>query len=72
MAIVDIRRAALRSLIPPPRLQLSEWIEANIRLPDGVWALPGVVRWPHQREIAANAYQSIARHPLDRAVVTRV
>ena len=38
--ISNIRRNALRSLIPPPRLQLSEWIESNIRLPEGVSALP--------------------------------
>lgn len=51
--IADIRVAALRSLIPPPRLQLSEWIESNIRLPEGVSALPGAVRlWPYQPEIA--------------------
>ena len=51
--IADIRRAALRSLIPPPRLKLSKWIEANIKLPQGVSALPGAVRlWPYQREIA--------------------
>ena len=32
---------------------LSDWIEANIRLPEGVSALPGAVRlWPYQREIA--------------------
>jgi phage terminase large subunit GpA-like protein len=51
-ALADIRRTALRSLIPPPRLQLSEWIEANIRLPEGVSALPGAIRlYPYQREI---------------------
>jgi hypothetical protein len=27
--VADIRRKALRSLIPPPRLQLSEWIEGG-------------------------------------------
>jgi phage terminase large subunit GpA-like protein len=44
---------ARRSLIPPPRLRLSEWIEANVRLPDGMTAQPGPVRlWPFQREIA--------------------
>ena len=49
----EIRRRALAALIPPPRLRLSEWIEANIRLPEGVSALPGAVRlWPYQREIA--------------------
>lgn len=51
--IDDIRRAALRGLIPPPRLRLSDWIEANIALPEGVSAQPGPVRlWPFQREIA--------------------
>jgi hypothetical protein len=28
--LAGIRRNALRSLIPPPRLQLSEWIEGNV------------------------------------------
>lgn len=47
-----IRRTALRSLIPPPRLRLSEWIEANIVLPESVSALPGRVRlFPFQRDI---------------------
>ena len=44
---------ALRSLISPPRLQLSEWIESNIRLPEGVSALPGAIQlYPYQRDIA--------------------
>jgi phage terminase large subunit GpA-like protein len=51
--LTTIRCAALRSLIPPPRLQLSEWIETNIKLPEGVSALPGAIRlYPYQREIA--------------------
>lgn len=51
--IATIRRNALRSLIPPPRIALSEWIEQNVILPEGVSALPGKVRlWPYQREIA--------------------
>jgi phage terminase large subunit GpA-like protein len=34
-------------------LQLSTWIEGNIRLPEGVSALPGPVRlWPYQVGIA--------------------
>jgi phage terminase large subunit GpA-like protein len=42
-----------RSLLPPPRLALSEWIEGNVRLPEGATALPGPVRlFPYQREIA--------------------
>jgi phage terminase large subunit GpA-like protein len=44
---------ARRALVPPPRLKLSEWIEAHVRLPDGMSAQPGPVRlWPFQREIA--------------------
>lgn len=49
----QITKQVLRALIPPPRLRLSEWIEREIVLPDGVSALPGPVRlWPFQREIA--------------------
>jgi hypothetical protein len=49
----SIRRNALRSLISPPRLQLSEWIETNIRLREGVSALPRAIRlYPYQCEIA--------------------
>ena len=40
--LAAFRARALRSLIAPPRLQLSEWIEANIRLSEGVSALPRV------------------------------
>ena len=51
--IAEIQRNALRALIPPPRLRLSEWIEREIRLPEGVSAQPGPVRlWSFQREIA--------------------
>ncbi|KPQ07467.1 MAG: Bacteriophage tail assembly protein [Rhodobacteraceae bacterium HLUCCA12] len=51
--IEQIQRKALRALIPPPRLRLSDWIEAEVCLPDGVTAQPGPVRlWPFQREIA--------------------
>jgi hypothetical protein len=42
--VAHVRRRALASLIPPPRLPLSAWIEANVRLPEGVSALPGPVR----------------------------
>jgi hypothetical protein len=38
-ALLDVRRHAFASLIPPPRLRLSDWIEQNIRLPEGVSAL---------------------------------
>lgn len=51
--LATIQQASLRSLIPPPRVHLSEWIETNIRLPEGVSALPGSIRlYPYQREIA--------------------
>src|SRR3989442_2900516 len=41
------------ALPPPPRLRLSEWLEAHVRLPEGTTALPGPLRlWPYQREIA--------------------
>jgi phage terminase large subunit GpA-like protein len=49
----DIRRRSLASLTPSPRLQLSHWIEQNVRLPEDVSATPGAVRlWKPQREIA--------------------
>jgi phage terminase large subunit GpA-like protein len=49
----EIARRALSALIPPVRLRLSDWIEANIHLPSGVSAIPGKVRlYPFQRAIA--------------------
>src|SRR5215217_687319 len=52
-AIGDVRRGALLRLGPPPRLPLSEWIEAHLCLPANVSATPGAVRlWPYQRAIA--------------------
>ncbi|GLK54400.1 hypothetical protein GCM10008170_04190 [Methylopila capsulata] len=43
----------MEALRPPPRLRLSEWIEREMRLPEGVSALPGRVSlWPYQRDIA--------------------
>lgn len=51
--LASIRRNALAALIPPSRRQLSDWIEENVFLPEGVSSLPGAVRlWPFQREIA--------------------
>lgn len=53
VALAELRRRALASLIPPARLPLSEWIEGHVRLPEGVSALPGAMRlWPYQRAIA--------------------
>ena len=52
-AIEFARRTALASLKPPPRLNLSQWMESAMRLPEGVSATPGPVRlWPYQRAIA--------------------
>lgn len=53
MEIENVLSNALRALIPPPRLRLSEWIESEVVLPEGVSAQPGPVQlWPFQREIA--------------------
>jgi phage terminase large subunit GpA-like protein len=66
------RAYALASLIPPPRLRLSEWIEREIVLPEGVSALPGAVRlWPYQREIA-NAIKDPACERVTLLKPTRV
>lgn len=63
--LARVRQHALHSLIPPPRLRLSAWIEQHIVLPEGVSALPGRVRlWPYQREIA----DAISDHCFPRAV----
>lgn len=49
----EVAARALRALIPPPRIRMSDWIEANVILPAGVSAQPGRMRlWPFQREIA--------------------
>lgn len=51
--ISEMRRRAISVLRAPERIKLSVWIETNMRLPEGVSALPGqVALWPYQREIA--------------------
>lgn len=53
VSFASVHGHALRALLPPPRLPLSQWIEENLILPSGTSALPGPVRlWPYQREIA--------------------
>jgi phage terminase large subunit GpA-like protein len=54
MSVHEVRKSALReAFTAPPRLRLSQWIEGNIRLPEGVSAVPGLVKlWPFAREIA--------------------
>ncbi|GAC1040289.1 phage terminase large subunit family protein [Rhizobium sp. No.120] len=52
-ALTTLRRALWDSLLPPPKLRLSEWIEKTVYLPEGVSSLTGMVRlWPPQVEIA--------------------
>lgn len=51
-SIEEIYANSMRHLMPPPRLNLADWIEANVKLPDTA-AQPGPVRlWPPQRGIA--------------------
>lgn len=54
MAQADlIWHRARAHMAPPPKLRLSEWIEREVILPQGVTSLSGPVRlWPFQREIA--------------------
>ena len=51
--MIAVAQRALAKITPPPRLRLSEWIEGNLYLPEGVSATPGRVRlWPWQTQIA--------------------
>jgi phage terminase large subunit GpA-like protein len=51
--LAKIETHARTFLLPPVKLKLSDWLENNIRLPEGITALPGPLRlWPFQREIA--------------------
>lgn len=68
----EVRRAALRALEPPPRLRLSQWIEREIRLPEGLSALPGKVRlWRYMVDVAdAISDPSVERVTLLKCVRT--
>ena len=45
-------RACARSLKPPPKIALADWIESNITLPADVSATPGAMRlFSYQRGI---------------------
>lgn len=49
----ELRREAMAALRPPAKLDLAEWIEANVHLPASIAAHPGRMRlWPHQVDIA--------------------
>jgi phage terminase large subunit GpA-like protein len=56
MARIDtgtLWREAAQALRPPERMPLSQWLEANLRLPQGLAAEPGPIKlWPYQRAIA--------------------
>ena len=53
MKTATIRNSSVRSLVPPAKLKLSNWIESNIRLPEGDTAQPGkVTLYPYQTAIA--------------------
>ncbi|RWQ89268.1 MAG: phage terminase large subunit family protein [Mesorhizobium sp.] len=48
-----LRCDAMAALRPPKRLDLADWVEANVVLPSSLAAHPGRMRlWPHQIEIA--------------------
>ena len=53
ISVDGIMHRALAALIPPPRLNLADWIEENLVLPADVSAIPGRVRLhAYQRGIA--------------------
>ncbi len=48
-----LRHEAMKALRPPAKIDLAEWVEANIVLPSSIAAQPGRMRlWPHQVDIA--------------------
>lgn len=52
MQVEEIRRRALRALMPPPSIAMAEWLEQNIHIPSTASSTPGRMRlWPHQRGI---------------------
>jgi phage terminase large subunit GpA-like protein len=67
-SLARVRVNALRRLKPPPRVQLSLWIEENMRLPEGVAAKTGPVRlWPFQKGIA----DAISSPAIERVTVRK-
>jgi hypothetical protein len=62
-SLAKTRRAALARLRPPPRLALSEWIEANVHLPRAQ-ATPGPMRlWNFQISRTVSATQASSAFP---------
>jgi phage terminase large subunit GpA-like protein len=67
-ALAEVRRRALASLIPPERLALSDWIETNVRLPQGTTAVPGPMKlYPYQKALA----DSIGDAAVERVTVVK-
>jgi phage terminase large subunit GpA-like protein len=69
-ATLVVRRAALRALVPPAKIDFRQWAESTIRLPGNVSAEPGRLRmWAYQRGIAdAIGDPSIERVTLVKSV----
>ena len=66
--IGDARRGAFAGLRVAAREPLSKWIEANVRLPEGVCAAPGPVRlYPYQKGVA----DALADPELERVTVLK-
>ncbi|POF63561.1 terminase [Novacetimonas maltaceti] len=66
-ALAAIWAEARKALLPPPRIPLSEWAEANICLPDTA-AQSGPLRlWPFQRQMA----DSIGDPTVERVTIVK-
>lgn len=51
--VKTIGRIARRTLKPPPKLDLADWVQEHVHLPSSIAAHPGRMRlWPHQIEPA--------------------
>ncbi|MHA6644631.1 phage terminase large subunit family protein [Mesorhizobium sp. A623] len=51
--VLELRRTAMQALRPPAKVNLPDWLEAELKLPAGVSAQPGKLRLtPFQRGIA--------------------
>jgi len=61
MLIDDVEARARLAFRTPPKRALSDWIEANIRLPSEVSALQGPLElWPFQRATACCTESGLA------------
>lgn len=53
--IARVISRALKSLAPPPRIPLSDWLESNLWLPSDVSAVPGPIRLSTPQRLIAEA-----------------